>query len=474
MSDLHGKHYDTLIIGAGMSGLAAGIRLAHYGKNVLILERHTLPGGLNSYYMRGGRCHDTGLHALTNATPAGAKGTPLAKILRQLRLRHEALELAPQRHSAIHFAGKRIAFTNNNFAGFEARLADAYPRQADALRRLDTALRAYPDTALDAPPGSARAFLAEHLGDPELIDLLLLPLFYYGSARPNDMDLPQLAIMWKSLFHEGFARPREGVRQILRLLLEKYHAAGGTRKMGTGVRRLHTDAQRVTAAELDNGEILTATTVLSSAGLAETHRLCGAPADATATPGALSFCETITLLDQRPREDFHWQETILFYCDSDRLRYESPDALVDPRSGVICIPNNYAYAPPHSLDKGWLRVTALASHAHWKALSPDAYAAAKHEWHAKLNATARAHLPPVPDARFDAAIAARDMFTPLTIERYTGHINGAIYGAPLKRRDGRTHWENLFLCGTDQGFLGITGALLSGISMANLHILKTD
>ena len=42
-------HYDTIIIGAGMSGLAAGIRLAHYEKKVCILERHTIPGGLNSF-----------------------------------------------------------------------------------------------------------------------------------------------------------------------------------------------------------------------------------------------------------------------------------------------------------------------------------------------------------------------------------------------------------------------------------------
>jgi hypothetical protein len=38
-------------------------------------------------------------------------------------------------------------------------------------------------------------------------------------------------------------------------------------------------------------------------------------------------------------------------------------------------------------------------------------------------------------------------------------------------RDGRTHLSNLFLCGTDQGFLGITGAMLSGITMANVHVL---
>ena len=69
---------------------------------------------------------------------------------------------------------------------------------------------------------------------------------------------------------------------------------------------------------------------------------------------------------------------------------------------------------------------------------------------------------------------SRDIFTPRTIEHYTGHINGAVYGDPRKTRDGRTHLENLFICGTDQGFLGIIGAALSGISMANLHVLSAD
>ena len=42
--------YDTIIIGAGMSGLAAGIRLAHFDQRVCILERHSAIGGLNSFY----------------------------------------------------------------------------------------------------------------------------------------------------------------------------------------------------------------------------------------------------------------------------------------------------------------------------------------------------------------------------------------------------------------------------------------
>ena len=47
--------YDTIIIGAGMSGLAAGIRLAHFDQRVCILERHSAIGGLNSFYRPRGR-----------------------------------------------------------------------------------------------------------------------------------------------------------------------------------------------------------------------------------------------------------------------------------------------------------------------------------------------------------------------------------------------------------------------------------
>ena len=70
------------------------------------------------------------------------------------------------------------------------------------------------------------------------------------------------------------------------------------------------------------------------------------------------------------------------------------------------------------------------------------------------------------------AIVATDMFTPTTIRRFTGHDNGAVYGAPEKHWDGTTHLKNLFICGTDQGFVGIIGAIISGISMANRHLLK--
>ena len=102
-SPLDQQHYETVIIGAGMAGLAAGIRLALAGKNVIILERHNASGGLNSFYSQAGRKFDVGLHAMTNYVPKGTKGTPLTKLLRQLRIPYDAFDLSPQNCSRIQF-----------------------------------------------------------------------------------------------------------------------------------------------------------------------------------------------------------------------------------------------------------------------------------------------------------------------------------------------------------------------------------
>ena len=78
---------------------------------------------------------------------------------------------------------------------------------------------------------------------------------------------------------------------------------------------------------------------------------------------------------------------------------------------------------------------------------------------------------PVWGRRVRARTTFVDTFTPLTVKRFTGHFNGAVYGAPNKLPSGKTPYANLFLCGTDQGFLGIVGAMVSGIAMANAHVL---
>ncbi len=468
------SHYDVAIIGAGMSGLAAGIRLAHFGKRVCIFERHNAVGGLNSFYSIGGRKFDVGLHAMTNFVRPGIKGTPLTKLLRQLRIDRAEFALCEQKQSRIAFGPRgetSLRFTND-FVVFESEVAVQFPAQIDGFRRLVAVIKAFDDVSLDAASVSARAVIREHLTDPLLEDMLFCPVMYYGSAQEHDMEFGQFVIMFKALFLEGFARPLEGVRMILRVLLEKYRATGGERRMKCGVQRILSREGRATALVLDTGEEITADHVISSIGASETERLTAASTAEPAVVGPLSFVETITILDRQPAALGWGSDTIIFFNDSPRFTYEQPSAQVDPRSGVICIPNNFDYGPDQALPEGIFRVTCLANYEQWAHLGDEAYRSSKLHWFAEAQHSARRFLPAVADETLSAATLATDMFTPRTITKFTGHFGGAIYGSPVKQRRGLTALDNLYLCGTDQGFLGIVGAMLSGISMANYHILQ--
>lgn len=475
------SHYDVAIIGAGMSGLAAGIRLAHFGKKVCIFERHNAVGGLNSFYSLDGRKFDVGLHAMTNFVRPGVKGTPLGKLLRQLRIERDEFALCEQKQSRVAFGPRgetSLRFTND-FGVLEAEVADKFPAQADGFRSLVAAVRAFDDVSLDAQPISAREVVRRHLTDPLLEDMLFCPLMYYGSPTEHDMEFGQFVIMFKALFLEGFARPFEGVRLILRVLLEKYRAAGGERRMKCGVQRIVERNGRAAGIVLDNGEEIAADHVISSIGAPETNWLLhlgrGLGED-EAVPhqnvGRLSFVETITILNRQPAELGWGSDTIIFFNDSARFHYARPATQVDPRSGVICLPNNFEFGGGRTLPEGVFRVTCLADYNHWANLAEDDYRADKARWFAEVQGSARRFLPAVDDATLAAATITTDMFTPRTITKFTGHFAGAIYGASVKNRQGRTALRNLYLCGTDQGFLGIVGAMLSGISMANYHILQ--
>lgn len=472
MEASQGGSYDTIIIGCGMAGLAAGIRLAMYDRRVLILEKHNAPGGLNSFYFLGGRKFDVGLHAVTNYSGPGGKRTPLDVLLRQLRIPKESFCLSPQIGSRIAFPGIDLRFSNE-FELLAAEIARAFPGEIDGFLKLRQAVLDFDETRLDRKAGSAREIVGRHLNDPVLQDMLFCPLMYYGSAREGDMDFEQYVTLWKAIFEQGFGRPLDGVRVIIRQLLERYRSLGGQRRMKCGVRRILTRDGRATGVELENGETIEARHVISTVGAAETRVLCGESSDAPdlqAAVGQLSFAETISVLNQPPAQ-LGCSETIIFFNDSERFHYGRSQEPIDLRSGVVCFPNNYAYPDGGTLPEGVVRVTVQAGYSQWSGFPEAVYREQKEHWFPQI---VRSGLRFVPGMEFGAVQAAtefQDMFTPRTIHKFTGHLGGAVYGSPRKSRSGQTDFNNLYLAGTDQGFLGIVGAMLSGVSMANRHVL---
>lgn len=449
-----------------MSGLAAGIRYAYMGRRVLVVDRHYRVGGLNSYYRAGGRNLDVGLHAMTNYRTDKKRSAPLAKLLRQLKFKFDDFDLVPQNFSKISFPEKELRFSNDKNELIDS-IAEKFPGQAGNFIRLIQVVEKFNELDPNSPYQSARKTVSAIITDPLLVEMIFCPLMYYGSAAENDTDFWIFVVMFKSLYLEGFCRPQGGVRPLLDLMTARLDEVGCELKLSNGVKSIETDKGKVTGVIFDDDQSVECDIVFSSAGLIETRALAKSAEKVlpSGEAGKLSFVETINFLD-KPAKDLGEEATIIFYSNTPEFHYEKATTPVDLRSGVICFPGNFKYtSKPDGIDA--IRTTHIADYDHWFSLDDKKYKAEKEKWSKKSVKTAAKI-----SIDTSAHITFTDVFTPKTIRRFTGHVNGCVYGTPQKVKTGKTNLDGLYLCGTDQGYLGIVGAMLSGISMANLAIVE--
>ncbi|MBU4154227.1 MAG: FAD-dependent oxidoreductase [Proteobacteria bacterium] len=456
-----------------MSGLAAGIRLARFGRPVIILERHTRPGGLNSYYYRQGHLLETGLHAMTNYAGPEDRAAPLNRLFRQLKLSRKSFQAHQQIGSEIIFPSHCLRFTND-IACLEDEISTCFLSSSPGFSRLVDFVRSY-DPFTVRPWISARVTLKTFIPDPLLCEMLLCPLMIYGNSQEDDMDLAQFVIMFQAVYLEGFFRPQGTIRDFLSLLLNHYQELGGEIRFKAGVQSLIVNQDQVVGVRLASGEELMAESVISTIGAASTKAL--APdcleGDQDDYVGRMSFVESIYLLPRAELTGIRHDSTCVFFSEREQFIYHRPVEAMDLSVGVINFPENFAGLPETEMVQ--IRVTHPANYEIFRQADIGAsqgrssgYLEMKSAWQERSLAKIGKMI-----GNFSQNIVYQDTFTPLTIEEYSGKADGAVYGSPLKVKDGRTRYPNLFLAGTDQGFLGIVGAMLSGVTIVNQHLLTT-
>lgn len=453
-----------LVIGSGLSGLAAAIRIAHYCPDVLLLEQHSRIGGLNSYYYRNKRLLETGLHAITNYASAKDKKAPINKLFRQLKIKRSTLQFKEQLKSEIHFGSELYLQFSNDISLLQDEVNRLFPHVSDKFTQLIEHIVQH-DPFKITRFQSTRIYLNEYLGEPQLVDMLLCPLCYYGSSVENDMDFNQFVIMFKSIFLEGMFRPEGNMKDFLTILRDKYQQLGGTLKMNAKVSKILYNNKKAHGIELDNGDVIEADHILSTAGYEETLKLVGKDLPGKAKQ-RLGFIESIFLVENPHSLALPSDKTIIFFNNGQQFKYQNPEEHADFTSGVICFPQNFNDIP--KTDPVEVRLTHLANFEKWSSLF-----AKTEKYHELKNSSARQSVAAAEKiiGNFNHNIVYQDTFTPVTIQRYTLKKEGAIYGSPLKIKDGDIGFDNLFIAGTDQGFLGIIGSMLSGVSIANQHFL---
>jgi phytoene desaturase len=290
---VRGRTDRVVVVGAGLSGLAAALHLAGRGREVVVVEREPVPGGRAGRLDVGGYRLDTGPTVLTMPDiveeTLGAVGESVS----------DRLDLAPLSPVyRAHFAdGSDLAIRSDADAMAEEVRAFAGPEEAAGYLRLREWLgrlyRAEYDrfiaSNVDSPLGLLSPSLARlvALGGFDTLDRRvghflrderLRRVFSFQSLYAGVAPRRALAIYGVIAYMDtvaGVFFPRGGVRALPDALAAAAAAAGVRFEFGTSVTALRRSGSRVTAVRTDRGEELDCDAVVLTTEPELSYRLLG-------------------------------------------------------------------------------------------------------------------------------------------------------------------------------------------------------
>jgi phytoene desaturase len=305
-----GRTDHVVVVGAGLSGLAAALHLLGAGRRVTLVEREASPGGRAGRIVRGGYQLDTGPTVLTMPHLAdeafAAVGDSLAARVDLVPL-HPAYRarFADGSSLDVHTGAEAMEAEIERFAG--AREAAGYRRLRAWLERLyRVQMRRFIDADFDSPlhllhPDLARlaalggfgrldARIGRFLHDERLRRVFSFQSLYAGVAP--ERALAAYAVIAYMDTVAGVWFPRGGMHALPRAMADAATDAGADLRFGQTVTRLERSGERITAVITDAGRIACDAVVLTP-DLPVTYRLLGR---APRRPVGLRFSPSAVIL----------------------------------------------------------------------------------------------------------------------------------------------------------------------------------
>ncbi len=491
------RSYDAIVIGSGMGGLATASLLAQFGKKrVLVLERHFKLGGFTHSFRRKKFEWDVGVHYVGDmqdggmarrmmdlVTRKGVKWNKIGSPYERFIFKEGTFEVPDGRDA---YQSKLIEKFPDERATIEQYFRDLVKAQGWVARWFVSKIYSNPISSLLKLGGADLVSMttAEYLSrfkDPLLRAFLASQWPDYGSP-PQESAFGLHATVAADFFNGGYY-PLGGSSQIAIHAQNAIEAFGGMCLVNHAVKEIVTRnnvACGVTVEHKGKELTFTAPIIISNAGAVTTF--------GKLTPN--NACELER--EQIGRLKRGVSATVLFVGLND-----------DPRKHGFDDANNWIYdrldhdvharvrnGEPARIDGAFVsfgslrnpgqephtaQIISFTERSIWEKYSGtswmkrgDEYNAIKESTSEDMLAFTERFMP-----GFRSLVEYSELSTPLTVESFTGHVGGMIYGQACDpNRLSRDQWKvktslkNLYLTGSDVGTPGVNGALMGGVMSA--------
>jgi phytoene desaturase len=262
----------VVVVGAGLAGLSAALRLAGAGRKVTVIERESVPGGRNGLLEKDGFSFDTGPSVLTMPSLIQDAFNCVGEDMK------DWLELSPLKplYRAFYHDGSQID-VHANTAEMEEEIrrtvsaeeALGYRRYVEFVTKLyKYEMNDFIDRNIDSPlnlltPNLARLIalggfrrlspkVNQFLKDPRLQKVYSFQAMYAGVSPQQALAIYAVIAYMDSV--NGVFFPKGGMHAVPRALAAAAEKHGVTFKYSTSVTRLEVENGRAKAVITDTGE----------------------------------------------------------------------------------------------------------------------------------------------------------------------------------------------------------------------------
>jgi phytoene dehydrogenase-like protein len=459
MNEATRDFYDVIVIGAGLAGMTAANTLARSGHSVLLLEQHSKPGGLATWFHRpGGRIFDVSLHGF----PVG-----MIKSCRRYWNPEIADSIVQLKH--IRFDNPMFSLvTTFDRADFTRVLTERLNVPAETVNGFFDAARNM--NFFDDQTTTTGQFLEKYFpGRPDVVRLLMEPITYANGSTLEDPALTY-GIVFSNFMSKGVYTFQGGTDRLIALMRDDMLKNGVDIRTSCRAEKIHAASRSVQGVSA-GGRMIKCRSVVSNANLPGTiFNLVGqenfdADFIEQARAVRLNNSSTQVYIALKPGEMID-EETcgdLLFSSTAAEFR---TDLLLNRNITSRTYSFYYPKTRPGT-DRCYVVASTNANYRDWADLNPEDYRAGKGEL---IENTLDALGKYVPDLR--SKVDHVEAATPLTFERYTLHLAGASFGTKFEglavSRGLPEHIAGLYHAGSVGIIMsGWLGAVNYGVIVAN-------
>ena len=271
--------HDAIIIGGGIGGLTCGTFLAKNGMSTLILEQHTKPGGYVTSYKRKDFLFDV-VHVIGGLR----KGAPIERVFSYLGLDKKIDFIEVDKVFRFVYPDVTIdCYTD--IEKYRQELVHNFPHEQEGIQSYVETMKQIWDEILasDYKPNflqllsypfrfphlvkyqnsTFQDFLDKFFQDKKLKEILGSGWGYLGLNNSRISALYMIG-MYMSYHTGGAWYPKGGYQSMSNAFADRFKEFGGSLRIKTRVKKILVDGNRAIGVELEDGEKISASRVISN------------------------------------------------------------------------------------------------------------------------------------------------------------------------------------------------------------------